>query len=512
MVALRPTPVRPTPVRADRAPAVSMPWLRTVSAIGLLLSAFASATGCEADPVEIQSTPGPCHGPDASSYFCGPGTVDELDAIGDECEYSPQMSLSDPSKTLEERLRERYPCRLDEDGKKLVRRCKATGNPAPSDAECDMTGTWLSLQRSLGLAPAVGVAQTTHTLQYWEIEQIGDRFVATRSMTCGKQTRPEFDCQDCGTLDTGVSYTQRWQEGNALHSEESCRAGTFRANGNGGCEFTLDRGWEIRGATWPEAYTGSPTDTNQLLEASIKVLPSEAMPTEAECPGTPGLEDWDDDGHPGVTLNISGLIQGELHVVQRRWWQAEGGEAVSDLTAIPPYADQFRAQVTWDTQQNIISNIGISISAESQPHHVLEEHYVEWFRLTPRQAAIVRDGDDLMTCARANGFYRQLILTGGPMGSAAPKDADIEESWPISIGCNFSSDYLGLTGPIVPDAGSPDGSSEDSGALDPGAEDTGALDSTSDASDASDSPATDSSATDAADDVATDSANDAAPD
>jgi hypothetical protein len=79
---------------------------------------------------------------------------------------------------------------------------------------------------------------------------------------------------------------------------------------SGGCQFHLNKYYIVRGATIP--YYLDPTNAM-----------STSMPVASGCGSgfsnctTPGSEDWDNDGNPGLTLDVSGTATGNIYAAQR---------------------------------------------------------------------------------------------------------------------------------------------------------------------------------------------------
>ena len=57
------------------------------------------------------------------------------------------------------------------------------------------------------------------------------------------------------------------------------------------------------------------------------------------------MRDDDHDGHPGVTVRIGGLIDGEVYLVQRGW---------SEFAGTAYDADTIRGDVRFDQDQEIL--------------------------------------------------------------------------------------------------------------------------------------------------------------
>jgi hypothetical protein len=54
----------------------------------------------------------------------------------------------------------------------------------------------------------------------------------------------------------------------------------------------------------------------EVRGANLEDLANEALPTE---PNDPRVYDQDGDGHPGMTISVTGLADGDIYLVQRGW-------------------------------------------------------------------------------------------------------------------------------------------------------------------------------------------------
>lgn len=59
----------------------------------------------------------------------------------------------------------------------------------------------------------------------------------------------------------------------------------------------------------------------------------------------PRVDDVDRDGQPGLTVQVGGLIDGEIFLVQRSW---------SELTGVVRSQNQIEGQVEWDSEEQIL--------------------------------------------------------------------------------------------------------------------------------------------------------------
>lgn len=69
---------------------------------------------------------------------------------------------------------------------------------------------------------------------------------------------------------------------------------------------------------------------------------SDPLPSRAD---DPRVFDQDGDGHPGVTVQVRGLIDGEIYVIQRGW---------SEMRDVRVDADTIRGTVRWGMDQSVV--------------------------------------------------------------------------------------------------------------------------------------------------------------
>lgn len=92
-----------------------------------------------------------------------------------------------------------------------------------------------------------------------------------------------------------------------------------------------DGSWSIR--DW---------STFEVIGADLPDPQNTPLPRRA---GDPYIVDQDGDGHPGMTVNIRGMVSGEIYVVQRGW---------SELDATTVNADRIDGAVRWSMEQRVL--------------------------------------------------------------------------------------------------------------------------------------------------------------
>lgn len=241
-------------------------------------------------------------------------------------------------------------------------------------SKCDMSGRWLVAQRVL--ADAIGQKQASHNWFYYEITQTGDAVLVTKGLHCG------FEVVPVTSLAANVDSQPVWPS-ILLHDSDTGRQGTMSLTSSG-CQLSIEKRYTVRGAT-----------------VSFYSDPTQAMPTASqEASGsTPGWEDWDMDGNPGITFTVSegGSNIGDLYCSQRDWNQFDGPVAYGATT--------FSVPVTWGSEQDALGYSGSSLVTESaSPDTDASQHYAWFAKLTPTQAT----GDDSAICAAVRSLVPTL--------------------------------------------------------------------------------------------------------
>jgi hypothetical protein len=204
------------------------------------------------------------------------------------------------------------------------------GPVAPVDpvvADCDLSGSWIA--QHVTRNSALGAVQSATNWHFHRIEQTADRFRVTESVDCGFAVR--------GTTD--VSISDATLEAVATRSRNATGVGgTFQLGADAqSCELSFERAYTIRGA-----------DRARFLDAVWSVgdppkdLNEFTLPTSA----ADGMEDWDSDGHEGVT-QTTGF--GERYSAQLDWYSVHG--------RVPLRANEFGGEgvlaVDYDARESI---------------------------------------------------------------------------------------------------------------------------------------------------------------
>jgi hypothetical protein len=248
--------------------------------------------------------------------------------------------------------------------------------PAPetSATPCDLSGRWLATERQV--TAALGTEEATHTFYYLEISQTGSQATVTRGLDCGGNGRP------ISAIGANTDYPKVWP---ALltHDTQTGRTATS-APTSSGCSISFEQRYLVMGATVP--YYDDPSHA----------LPMTSQQADG---GSPGWEDWDQDGEPGYTVNVTGFITGQVYLASRT------GSAWSGT--ISAGATTFKLADKWTTQQSLLGYSGSSLltsATSAEPDSDASLHFVQFARLDASQAT----GGDADACAAVRNLAGTL--------------------------------------------------------------------------------------------------------
>jgi hypothetical protein len=250
-----------------------------------------------------------------------------------------------------------------------------TGKP-PQDAECDLNGRWLVAQRIL--ASAIGQDQASHNWFYLEVRHEGADLVVLKGLHCGYEVIKKT------ALGADVDSSGAWA-GILSHVGSTGRKGHYAKQGTT-CHLSLDKEYVVRGAT--VGYYVDPANP----------LPSK---TQQAAGSTPGWEDWDGDGNPGISLKVnSAVASGVLYLAQRDWTVYDGTTPLS--------APKFKVSITYDGEQVALGRSSGSpqaIETTSAPSSDATQHYAWFQKLSDGQAT----GSDTDICAAVRTLKDTLV-------------------------------------------------------------------------------------------------------
>lgn len=242
----------------------------------------------------------------------------------------------------------------------------------PPNPSCDFSGRWLVTERRV--AVGLGVQQAGLYWVYLDLEQHGDQLVVRKGLQCGTEVVP------IGALSASVDMSGCWPSLMADNPMDGLtgRTGTTAA----GCSFELDRFYGVFGAT-----------------ADYYRDPSVPMPTvdEQAGGGTPGWEDCDQDGSPGATLEVSGIVTGTRSEAIREWSEYKG--------SVPKVSSTFSVPIDWGQTESVLAVSSEALKATGGKDGDDSLHFAQFARLADAQAA---GGSDDAICEQIRALAPQL--------------------------------------------------------------------------------------------------------
>jgi hypothetical protein len=121
----------------------------------------------------------------------------------------------------------------------------------------------------------------------------------------------------------------------------------------------------------PASLDGAAFSAARFLElrgAELADPDNDALPTE---PDDPRLTDPDEDGNPGLTVRATGLVDGEIYVVQRSWTILDGQLE----------GDRLDGLIEWNSEQ-IILDADNPVLLSGAPSGQVNDANRHWFRST----------------------------------------------------------------------------------------------------------------------------------
>jgi hypothetical protein len=240
----------------------------------------------------------------------------------------------------------------------------AAGRPAIAAGPCDLSGRWLSTEHFV--TDALGQLQYAHTYYYYEIAQQGSAFKVSKGLQCGNDAVGE------GDLAVTVSFRASWPASMQKIVLQGRTGSSMPAAV--GCDVSFEKWYTVQGATLPHYLD-----------------PATTLPTvEQQAAGsTPGWEDWDNDGNPGVTGLLTGAISGKVFVAPRNWTSMTGN--------VPDVTNLFSLPLQWESEKNLIGYDGSPLLVSDAVRAADPQlHFTELARLSDNEAT----GDDASICAR----------------------------------------------------------------------------------------------------------------
>lgn len=252
----------------------------------------------------------------------------------------------------------------------------ADGGTRPN---CDVSGRWLFTTHTV--TDAIGQLQYAHYYFYYDIEPNGASFKVRKGLICGT------DAVGGGDFAVSVDFTSAWSptmrrltfDGQTVKSSAT----------SDGCMIAFDKFYLVMGATLP-----------------YYLDPSHTLPTAGDkaSVSTPGWEDWDNDGNPGITGVISGVVSGKVFAAPRNWLLMTG--------VVPNVRSSFELPVQWDAEPNVMAVDGSPLLASEAVRAADPKlHFVQFARLADDQAV----GDDEAICKSIIALAPMLTPTAAGM-------------------------------------------------------------------------------------------------
>jgi hypothetical protein len=239
------------------------------------------------------------------------------------------------------------------------------GEAAAPAGPCDLTGRWLATRREV--ATAIGSVEASHAWLYYELAQSGTAVTVTKGLDCGENVR------SLSAVGADVDFPKAWPAMMAKETDTGLKGSSARTTN--GCHVAFAKHYNVGGAT--ESFYSDPN----------QALPSASQQASGS---TPGWEDWDGDGQPGYTLDVTGLVTGQIYIVTRSWSEWTGDVAGN--------ASTFNLAVDWSSEQDVLGINGpslLSMAASGVKDGDPTLHFVSFARLGATQAT----GTDAEICA-----------------------------------------------------------------------------------------------------------------
>ena len=247
-------------------------------------------------------------------------------------------------------------------------------------ASCDLSGIWIA--RMNGETSALG-AQYPNTWYYFEFAQRETELEVTRHMDCGIEVR--------GTAT--VQLTPETQRALLTRNVQTGRKGTVRLE-NGSCAFELERFWSVRGVA-ESRYLPMPRNRVATLAT---VQGENPLPSRDQAAMT---EDWDGDGQPGISWQISGIVSGSRGSAQRDWTRyfTAPGYTLPATSDFGSANHVIRAEFEAEEVVYTASSPGLDLQAQvnAQAEHTLTLRFLGRTREDPRAQAVIK-ASDFDTC------------------------------------------------------------------------------------------------------------------
>jgi hypothetical protein len=299
------------------------------------------------------------------------GCVPDYVAPGD---YAPPDADADDAAAPVDIASTQPPLATDASPGTSARATSDAGGPATT-VGCDLSGRWLVADRQV--ANGLGAEEAGHEWFYFEMSQTGSQVTVTNGFSCGGNVT------GISQVAANVDYHKTWPA-MQTYDVQTGRTGTSTATSSG-CSVSFEKYYEIIGASVPYYL--------QNLSAALPTASQEAMGT------SPGWQDWDNDGNPGITMNVTGLTTGQIYVSIRKYSQWSGDIAAG--------SSNFTLADDWDSDTDLLGYSGSSLltsTASASKDNDASLHFATFARLSATQAT----GDDTAICTAIRSLAPML--------------------------------------------------------------------------------------------------------
>jgi hypothetical protein len=165
---------------------------------------------------------------------------------------------------------------------------QALPDGAYAHAGCDLTGRWIVRDATVQVGLGGAVRQQTLLLEYWDVAQKGLEFQLIKHRVC------DIRSHSIGALAaTEVYYAEAYRDALRDHVRLEGRRGLSGGLDADTCALSVAEAANVRGASLP-----------------YYAEPSHGLPREPAADDAPGTEDWDGDGQPGMSVQVTGAATG----------------------------------------------------------------------------------------------------------------------------------------------------------------------------------------------------------
>jgi hypothetical protein len=161
------------------------------------------------------------------------------------------------------------------------------------------------------------------------------------------------------------------------------------AQPDGTCAFELERFWSARGVD-EATYLPSPRNSSITLAMLQEQKP---LPTREQVAAT---MDWDNDGQPGISWQISGIVSGSRATAQRDWTRYFTAPGYT-LRAASDFRENVVIRAEFEAQEVVYAASGPGLDQLAQTNamaeHTLTMRFLGRSREDPRAAALLKQSD-----------------------------------------------------------------------------------------------------------------------